>query len=75
MTCPFIPVCPCASQTGEPSTDHSIPEVSHQGCVERKDQLPQPAGSTSNAAQEPAAFLHSKGALLAHVQLGVHQDP
>lgn len=26
------------------STDHSTPEVSHQGCVERKGQLPQPDG-------------------------------
>lgn len=57
------------------STDHSTPEVSHRDCVERKDQLPQPDGSTPNAAQESAGLLRSKDALLAHVQLGVHQNP
>lgn len=53
------------------STDHST----HRGCVERKGQLPQPDGSTPNAAQESAGLLRSKDALLAHVQLGVHQNP
>lgn len=41
------------SCTGQPSTGPSTPDVSHKGCVERKDYVPQPAGdSLSNGGQE-----------------------
>lgn len=37
--------------------------------------LPQPASSTPNAALETVRLFCCKGTLLAHVQLGTHQDP
>ncbi|KAK4828308.1 hypothetical protein QYF61_025320 [Mycteria americana] len=41
-----------------------------------KVHLPQPAGNTPpDAAQDTISLLCCKGTLLAHVQLGVHQDP
>jgi len=43
--------------------------------VEEKDPLPWLAGNIlSKAAQDTISPLSSKGTLLAHVQLGVHQD-
>lgn len=34
-----------------------------------------PTGNSSNAAQDTVSHLCSKDALLAHVQLGIHQNP
>ena len=47
----------------------------HQCWVEGKDHLPRPAGyAFFNAAQDAIHLLCSKGTLLPHVQLVVHQD-
>lgn len=53
------------SQFGKPSTGHNVTDMSQQHWVEGKDHLDQPAGS---------GLLCWKGPLLAHVQLGAHQD-
>lgn len=59
----------------EPSTGLSVPVLSDQGSAEMKDHLTWPAGnSLPDAAQDNICLHYCKSTLLAHAQLGVHQN-
>ena len=61
---------------GTPALDPALQLWPHQCGVEGKDHLPRPAGNTPpDADQDPIDLLCSKGTMLSHLQLGVHQDP
>ena len=57
---------------GEPRTEHSTPDVSHQCSVEKQDHLPRPV---SNAVPNAVRLFCCKDALLAHAHLVFHQGP
>ena len=59
----------------EPRTGNSAPGVSQQWWAEGKDHIPPPAGDILPNAAHNAIVLCCQSILLAHVQLGVKQDP
>jgi len=69
--------CDCISSVlGSWKQDPALWVWAHQCWAEGKVHLPWPAGKVLySAAQGPVGCLCCKGALLAHGQLGVHQDP
>jgi len=69
--------CVCASLVlGSPELDTAPQMWPLPCCAEGKDHLPWPAGNAlPNAAQDTICRLCSKGTLLSHAHLGVHQDP
>lgn len=56
---------------GNPSLD----TVLYQCLIEGKDYLPKPAGNTLPNEAQDTVDLWNKSALLAHVELGFHQEP
>lgn len=67
-------VHPHLSCTREPRTGHRALDIPHQFWAERVTSLDLLGNALSITSQEPVGLLCCNGTLLAHGQLGVHQD-